>query len=146
MAKETSRAEACRLLGVSPSTFRRLLEDYRDLLPGDAAHLNSETLRRLKLIERMRAKGLEAEAIGQALKEMADGPAAEEETKVEMATSIATLKQELHAAEERRVADRDQLLTALMRTQQEVTHLRYELVAHASRRDRRRRGLLGLFH
>lgn len=60
---------------------------------------------------------------------------------------IEQLAEQLTRAEERRAEDRDRFLMAIMRTQQEVQQLRYELVARG-RRQRKRRSwwerLLGL--
>lgn len=51
---------------------------------------------------------------------------------------LERLTQELARSEEKRVEDRDRMLTALMRTQQEIQHLRYELATRASRKDRKK--------
>lgn len=54
---------------------------------------------------------------------------------------LHTLSTVIEKAEERREQDRDRLLTALMRTQQEISHLRYELAAKTGRKSRKQ-GLL----
>lgn len=56
------------------------------------------------------------------------------------AEKIARLEAELARSEERRIEDRDRILTALARAQQEIQHLRFELAAGGSRKDRRKRG------
>jgi len=52
---------------------------------------------------------------------------------------IEHLSEQLARSEQKRVEDRDRLLMALLRTQQEIQQLRYELVARGTRRDRKRR-------
>ena len=51
---------------------------------------------------------------------------------------IEELKGQLARSEERRTEDRDRLVTLIMRTQMEIQHLRYELAASQSRRERHR--------
>lgn len=63
------------------------------------------------------------------------------ETCQSLLRQIESLTHELSRSEEKRSEDRDRLLTALMRTQQEIQHLRFELVAHCSRKDRKKSGL-----
>jgi len=55
---------------------------------------------------------------------------------------IDRLADALARAEEKQSEDRDRLLTALMRTHQEVRQLRFELAAQGSRKDRKRRSFL----
>lgn len=55
---------------------------------------------------------------------------------------IEQLSEQLARSEQKRLEDRDRLLMALLRTQQEIQQLRYELAARGTRRDRKRRGLL----
>lgn len=50
---------------------------------------------------------------------------------------LERLTQELAESEQRRVDDRDRLLTVLLRTQVEIQQLRHEMAAQASRRDRK---------
>ncbi len=66
--------------------------------------------------------------------------ASEPETYDELVKRVETLAGELAKSEERRAEDRDRLLTALMRNQQEIQHLRFELVTHHSRKERKKRG------
>lgn len=51
---------------------------------------------------------------------------------------LQELNAKLAKSEERRTEDRDRLVTLIMRTQMEIQHLRYELAASQSRRDRHR--------
>ncbi len=51
---------------------------------------------------------------------------------------LQELNTKLAKSEERRTEDRDRLVTLIMRTQMEIQHLRYELAASQSRRDRHR--------
>lgn len=59
----------------------------------------------------------------------------------DLSSHLEHLAKALNRSEERRARDRDRLLTALMRTQQEIQQLRYELVGQRSRRQRKK-GLL----
>jgi len=54
---------------------------------------------------------------------------------------IERLSEQLARSEQKRLEDRDRLLMALLRTQQEVQQLRYELVARGTRRERKRRSI-----
>ncbi len=51
---------------------------------------------------------------------------------------VSDLVRQLEAVEERQREDRDRLLNTLLRTQQEVQALRYEVTSQKSRRDRKR--------
>lgn len=53
---------------------------------------------------------------------------------------IEELTEDLAKSEEHRAEDRDRMLTALMRTQQEIQHLRFELVTQQSRKERKNKG------
>jgi len=58
------------------------------------------------------------------------------------AAHLGRLVSDLQRSESRRVEDRDRFVTALMRTRQEIQHLRYELAAAIPRRQRRRGSFL----
>ncbi|HHY39053.1 MAG TPA: hypothetical protein GX507_09035 [Clostridia bacterium] len=72
------------------------------------------------------------------LKEYTDG------TQNDLIAHLEHLARALNRSEERRARDRDRLMTALMRTQQEIQQLRYELVGQRSRRQRKRGFLVRL--
>lgn len=55
----------------------------------------------------------------------------------DLLNKLERLTHELSQSEQRRVDDRDRLLTVLMRTQVEIQQLRHEMAAQASRRDRK---------
>ncbi|NPV71466.1 MAG: hypothetical protein HPY55_12605 [Firmicutes bacterium] len=74
---------------------------------------------------------------------MTDNPEASPEERLE--SKLDRLTRDLELSEKRRAEDRDRLLTALMRTHQEVRQLRTELITHASRRTRRKSFLGRLF-
>lgn len=59
-----------------------------------------------------------------------------------LTAELESFAKELRRSEERRAEDRDKLLTALMRTHQEIQQLKYEISLARSRRDRKQRGLL----
>lgn len=54
---------------------------------------------------------------------------------------LVRIRAELARQAELRLEERDRQLTAILRLQQEIQHLRYELVTLVSRRDRKRRGV-----
>lgn len=62
----------------------------------------------------------------------------------DLAAHLEHLAKALNRSEERRARDRDRLMTALMRTQQEIQQLRYELIGQRSRRQRKRGFLVRL--
>lgn len=59
----------------------------------------------------------------------------------EIRQELVRIRAELARQAELRLEDRDRQLTAALRLQQEIQHLRYELVTLTSRRDRKRRGI-----
>jgi DNA-binding transcriptional MerR regulator len=151
-----SFAQACARLGTSPHVLRRLMDEYEEVLPplvdaGPERHLPPGAVELLGRILRWRQEGRTrqeivtlARGLG-AAQEQAAGPAGAgpEEVAQRLVAELARLHDELRRTEERRAEDRDRLLTALMRTHQELQHLRYELAAARSRKERRRRGLWG---
>lgn len=155
-----SFAEACRALAVSPHVLRRVMDDYEEILPpllesGPERRLPAATLTALSVIVSWRNAGVAHEEI---LRRLRGGPAAESgggaggsaeaAAAAELAVAagpaldrllgeVTSLHDQMRRSEERQAEDRDRLLTALMRTHQEIQHLRFE-VAAAPRRERRR--------
>lgn len=131
---DLSKAEAIKALQIDSRTFRSLLREFGDHLGEDAAKLGTETLAKLKEILRWRSEGMSAVEISARLagQEVAPAAAGVVLERLEVITA------ELERSERHRLEDRDRLLTAMMRTQQELTHLRYEMSSLSSRRDRRR--------
>jgi DNA-binding transcriptional MerR regulator len=124
-------------LQVSPATLRRILNDYQEVL-GDvrAEHLSPDLVPILQTILRLRAEGVRRRDILALLR-------AEREHGDPIQGKLEEIREALMRAEEARLEDRDRLLTALMRTQQELAHLRDELLLTRSRRDRKRHWLFG---
>lgn len=129
-------AEVAERLGIVPHVLRGLLDEFADLLPGEER--NGErvfpplVVERLRSIWQLRSQGLAPEAIRARL------AAPEGEPLERLLAQLSELRAELQHSEARRVEDRDRLMMALMRTQQEIQRLRYELTAASSRRERRR--------
>ena len=144
--------EACEALGLPPSTFRQIIAEFNDLLeePEEAGDvvvtISPANLERLRAISQWRNEGVPAGEIRQRLA----GAGAEAAATAELANAeqlllkqLESVRRALERSEERRVEDRDRMLTAMMRTQQEIQHLRYSIVANSSRRDRKKKGLFG---
>lgn len=132
---DLSKAEAIKALQIDSRTFRSLLKEFGEQLGDDAATLGSETLSKLKEILRWRSEGMKAVEISARLAGQEVAPTASGGVVLER---LEVITSELEKSEKHRLEDRDRLLTAMMRTQQELTHLRYEMSSFASRKDRRR--------
>lgn len=140
--------EACEALGLPPSTFRQIIAEFEDLLDegdeddGDVATLSPAVMGRLRSIVQWRNQGVPAQEIRARLAGApAAATAAAEAVDAErlLLEQLERLNRELQKSEERRVEDRDRMLTAMMRTQQEIQHLRYSLTL-SSRKDRKKKG------
>jgi len=137
-----TRVDALRSLRITPRLFRQLVEEYREelgALPmGGVYPSQFETLR---TIARMRQEGVGRDAIRARLQSApsldAPGPETAGGALDEM---LRRISDDLRRAEDERVEDRDRLLTALIRTQQEIAHLRQELAASVPRRERKKGG------
>lgn len=141
--------EVCEAVGVPPSTFRQIVAEFEDLLEddqsdeGDVATLSEATVERLRAIVQWRNQGVPAEEIRARLQGAQVAAAASEPSTSEMLLlrQLEQLGRALQRSEEQRIEDRDRMLTAMMRTQQEIQQLRYALAAQSSRRDRKKKGL-----
>lgn len=168
MAERTiGRAELVRQLGVSPRLVRELLRQYHGWLSQpESGRFTALDLARLQIAARGRTAGRTAAEIeSQLIATRRDGEAlgpriVAEETAVAATTGeaaatkeaeaslpsvqgpivaeLARLHQTIAESAERERKDRDRMLTALMRTQQEVSHLRQEIGTYRSRKERRR--------
>ena len=167
-----ARSELVRQLGISPRLVRELVRQYHDwLTQPDAGRFTALDLARLQIAARGRLSGRPAQEIeNQLLATLRQGedaprPRGEVEERLGAAQEAAAsqepaaaaaagtdpvamelqrLHQTLSDSAERERRDRDRMLTALMRTQQEVSSLRQELGAYRSRRQRKR-GLMRWF-
>ena len=161
------RAELVRQLGVSPRLVRELLRQYHGWLSQpESGRFTALDLARLQIAARGRVGGRTAAEIeslllatrrrGEELPPQADHErtalvqsrgeaAAAKEPDLSLAAApspvaaeLARLNQTIAESAERERRDRDRMLTALMRTQQEVSHLRQELGTYRSRSQRKR--------
>lgn len=154
-AETLSLEEACAELAVTDRLLRRLLADFGDLLPPAAERGEEPRLARgavvlLGEILRWRREGLSDLSIRRQAEARAAIPPALAGSEVgapapvgQILAHVSRLHEEIARQEERRAEDRDRLLTALMRTNQELQHLRLE-ISQRSRRERRR-GFLARF-
>lgn len=127
---------------------RRRLPEWAFRLLREAVALRNAGMSRDEIRDRLRA--LAEAAAGLAVVPGYQGPGGSGQLVryVDRATArdllliekIEHLSEQLARSEQKRAEDRDRLLMALMRTQQEIQQLRYELVARSTRRDRKRRG------
>lgn len=152
-----SFAQACAALSLSAYVLRRLLDDFEDVLPplveGRGERLvPASALEVLAALATWRAEGLDADELRRRALEMrgaaaGDLPATEAEAEggpvaQRLVEQVARLEEAISRQDERQAEDRDRLLTALMRTNQELQSLRYDLAAGRARRERRK-GLWG---
>ncbi|MGE5484492.1 MAG: hypothetical protein ACM3X4_05710 [Ignavibacteriales bacterium] len=105
--------------------------------PGAAA-LPADSVAAIATILKMRAEGATDDEVREAFSPGAQ--AGRTADRVEM--TLQRLARELAQTEKRRAEDRDRLLTALMRTHQEVRQLRNELAAQSSRKARKNKSFL----
>jgi hypothetical protein len=155
-----SLQEICVLLNIAPRTFRQLFEDYADLLnwqPAEGADLTqglpAAAFDRLRTIVELRNKGEDEAGIRRALSSAPSATAAAslrlpvaDDSDVAESVVVALLRdlgEQLQAARDQWVEEREKILTSLIRVQQELQSLRYEVASQASRRARKRKGLWG---
>lgn len=135
-------------LGVGASHLSDLLSAYPELfsleLAGGGRITESGFLKAAALF-RMTRDGLARKEI---LRRMAlvaeetEAAATRDVARADLATHLGQLVSDLQRSEIRRTEERDRFVTALMRTRQEIQHLRYELAAAIPRRQRRRGSFL----
>lgn len=141
--------QACQQLNLSPHTLRHLVREFRDVFthpPEQHAFLLTPgDLRRLATIARLRAEGADGPTIRAALLAGSDAPGAavEPDARVDQPAvwtlaleRLERLDESLRAFERRWRDDRDRIVLLLVRLQQELQLLRYELAAQAGRRSR----------
>ena len=149
-----SFAQACAALSLSAYVLRRLLDDFEDVLPplveGRGERLvPASALVILTALATGRDEGLDPDELRRralAMRGAAAGdppattPQAGEADPVaqSLVEQVARLEEAISRQEERQAEDRDRLLTALMRTNQELQSLRYDLAAGRARRERRK--------
>ncbi len=157
-----SAQKVCEMLGITPHMLRIILSEYRSWLTGPEVeigplHVPAEDVATIRKIVKMQNGGKRKGEIVASLKQaqagtghgssadaaggqaLQGGKGLEPE---ELLRRLDELNKALAQSESRRLEDRDRLLTALIRTQQEIQQLRYELALASSRKDRRRKGFL----
>lgn len=147
-----SYSACCERLGIAPHTFRQILFEYSDVIgdEGDESQtLTEDAFIRLQRVLALRNGGATPEQIRAVF---LPAPTDDELEPTSLAipdsplpddplmARLEELTRELRLSEERRREDRDRVLLAIIRAQQEIEHLRYELAATSSRRDRKKRG------
>lgn len=163
------RLELARRLRLPPRTVRRLIREYGDWLSAPSGpRFTALDLARLQIAARLELAGRPRAAIEEALattrpqdrpdawpvnaapEESHEAVQAEREVAASaveplLQSELARLREVIEQGAERQHADRDRVLMALMRTQQEVSHLRSELLTYRSRSDRRKGVIRRLF-
>lgn len=137
-------AQACQQLGLSPHALRQILREYEDLFDGGRPgpdRFRPADVRRLATIARLQAEGASGEAIRAAL--LAGGetagrvpPAARVDQPPVWRAALERLERldaAVRALERRWGEDRDRLLLALLRVQQELAALRQQLAPRGRR-------------
>jgi hypothetical protein len=136
--ERVGREQACRRLNTTPRALR-------DIWARFAAVLGEERLprqldeRQLRLV----AHALEWTGAGRADDEVAAALALEVEgaepaLAMELRNRLESIASTIKHNEHRRAEEHDRVLTALMRTQQELNHLRYEIASSTPRKESRR--------
>lgn len=139
--------QACQQLNLSPQTFRQLLREYRDVLPDPETTrgrlLRHDDVRRLATIARLRAEGADAGRIRAALLAGHEAPAAEVPAEAPVHAApvwsaalerLDRIEQAVRDLDRQRREDRDRMMVLLVRLQQEMQLLRYELANLKGRR------------
>lgn len=131
--------EVCTTLQLAPHVVRSLLTEYRPWLTTAESEggLSREDFARLTRIHAWRSQGLSAAEIRRRLEAGQESGEGEAGLNL-LLEEIGRMAGLLQASEEKRAEDRDRLMLALMRTQQEIQQLRYEVAASKSRRERRK--------
>lgn len=137
MAKRVlTRQEVCRRMHISPTLLRQMFREHASVLgPLGSEGIALPTVEKLSQLLALRVRGSGRERV----EIMAEGSVALDAPAEEslLQTELRAIAMSLTEAEDHRAADRDRLLMALIRTQQEITQLRYDLCEHVSRRSRR---------
>lgn len=169
-------AEVCRRLVLSPASVRAFLAAFPEIgritTKDGREGLDAEAFARLQMAASARGAGADDERIRRMLAgreaaprevavtapagvrlgsgpEPGGDPEADDVASLEdrLAERLRRIEEALSKSEARRAADQDRLMLALMRAQEEIQHLRYEL-ATATPRAKKRRGfwarLLGI--
>ena len=130
----------CKETGMSVKSFRKLQQRFADLLPMEERNgkkgLGPESYAKLQLILHSQQQGMNDEAIRQQFHRPPEDPVVSQEHA--LLQKLEAMNELLERQEKRQTEERDRLMMVLMRTQQEIQHLRYEVAAAKSRRDRKK--------
>lgn len=135
-------------LGVGAGHLSDLLSAYPELFGmelADGGRITESGFLKAAALFRMTRDGLARREI---LRRMAlvaqetEVAATRDPARANLATHLGQLVSDLQRSEIRRTEERDRFVTALMRTRQEIQHLRYELAAAIPRRQRKRGSFL----
>ncbi|MEW6522086.1 MAG: hypothetical protein AB1445_00705 [Bacillota bacterium] len=137
-------------LGVGGEDLAGLLSSYPELFQGELGNdgrISETGFLKAAALSRMTRDGLSrAEVLRRmalVVEQRTETAATGGSVQVDVSERLDQLVCELQRSEARRSEERDRFLTALIRTHQEIQHLRYELAAAVPRRARRRRSFLG---
>lgn len=138
MVERLGREQACRRLNTTPRALRAIWTRFAPVL-GEERLPRQLDERQMRLV----ARALEWTAAGRADEEVAaalalEAEGAEPALALELRERLDSIVSTINRNEHRRAAEHDRVVTALMRTQQELSHLRYELAAATPRKERRR--------
>jgi len=158
-----SYRESCEALGVPPQTFRLLLREFGDLLPGMGGggdgerRLAADALYLLARAVELRSRGACVTDVRRELESarlergsagtqsgtgcdavQPDGASARLTRLLQ--AQVDRLNLELQRQEQRHARDRERILLALLRTRQELQYVRNEVACARSRAERKRGG------
>lgn len=138
MIERVGREQACRRLNTTPRALREVWTRFAPVL-GEERLPRQLDERQLHLVGR----ALEWTAEGRADDEVAaalalEATGGEPTLALELRERLEAIASTINHNEHRRAAEHDRVVTALMRTQQELSHLRYEIAAATPRREHRR--------
>lgn len=139
VTERIDREEACRLLNTTPRALRQVWLEYGRVLGGERLprQFDRQQMRRLSRVLQLKSEGRAQEEVAAAVA-LEDLEEEAPPIAVDLRERLESIAQSLSHNESRRLAEHDRVVTALMRTQQELNHLRYELASQTPRRDRRR--------
>jgi hypothetical protein len=132
-------------LGSGLEKVKELLAGYPQLFAHELPRpgcITETGFLKLAALVRMLRDGLSEDEIRRRMALVSQGgkeTAADHEGGDTLRARVEELVRLLERSEDRRLDERDRMLTTLMRTHQEIQHLRYELAAAIPRRERRRR-------
>ncbi|HHV78217.1 MAG TPA: hypothetical protein GXX40_01145 [Firmicutes bacterium] len=134
----------CSQLGISPHAFRQLMRDFgakimnpEDEARGPGLDLAPDEVERLRTVMELRKQGVSDSEIIRRL-EHPDESSKSSYSDI-LVLKLEEIKRHLKESDEKRTEERDRLLTALVRTNQELQQLRYQLMKPLSRKARRKK-------